>query len=73
MAMVVDLLMHVLMRMSVRMNLNDGLNMRMCVSMLVGMVVTMLMMVRDGIVMVVSPHAVFDPKLTVLAAITRHA
>jgi hypothetical protein len=59
----------VLVRMRVRMNLNDDRCMR------VWMFVRMVMIVvgQGGIVMVVPPHAVFDAKLTVLAAITRHA
>ena len=31
------------------------------------------MVVRNGVIVVVPPHAVFNPELTVFAAITRHA
>ena len=55
--------------MRVRMNLNGGLDrgMRMVVR------VIMVVVVRNGVVVVVAPHAVCDPELAVFATVARHA
>ena len=53
--------------MRVRMNLNGGLGSGM------RMFVRMVMVVRNGVVVVVAPHAVCDPELAVFATVAWHA
>ena len=64
-------------RMGMRMNLHNFLRRRMWMGVGVRMVVRVIVPgfvgVRNGVVVVVSTHAVFDAKLAKLAAIARHA
>ena len=67
--------MGVVMRMRVwmRMNLNGGLGRGMRMFMGMVMRVIMVVVVRNGVVMVMATHAVCDSELAVFATIARHA